>query len=224
MAKSLNKNRLLLIISAVLIVIALIITIVATIYEKNAGKAQPPADSTNAITTTEPDETKKATDETNPPKAPDTTNVETTTPIVSTGKTGKYTIATQNDPLGIRLNASTNTTTVGAIPKGTEIEILAVYEDWGYVNYQGTGGWVPMKYVKFVSASETQQKYSTGKYKVTESGNLSIRIKAETGAPTDGSIPSGTEIEVISVCGDWGYMKHQDKMGWLPFESLKKVS
>lgn len=226
MAKTGNKNKLLLTISAILLVIAIIITVIATIYEKNASKPQASMDSTNAVSTVEKtgDETKNTPDETKPQKAPETTKPQTTAPVASSGKAGKYTVATQEDPLSIRLNATDDTTTVGSIPKGTEIEILAVYDKWGYVNYNGTGGWVSMDFVKFISASDTQQKNTIGKYKVEESGNVSIRIKAETGAPTDGSVPTGAEIEVISVCGDWAYMKYQDKMGWLPFDSLKKVS
>ena len=81
-----------------------------------------------------------------------------------------------------------------------------------------------MKFVKFVSASTETPKNTTGKYTVSESGSVSIRIKAETGAPTDGSVPSGAEVEVLAVCGDWGYMKYQDNMGWLPLDTLKKAA
>lgn len=228
MAKSPNKNNLLLTISAILIVIAVVITIVATVYEKKLSDAPEKSESANVVSTvdTTADETKKASDEKKPETtAPATTKpVETTAPATSTGKTGKYTVNTQEDPLSIRLNATDDTSTIGSIPKGTEIDVLAVYGDWGYVNHNGTGGWVSMKFVKFVSASTETPKNTTGKYTVSESGSVSIRIKAETGAPTDGSVPSGAEVEVLAVCGDWGYMKYQDNMGWLPFDSLKKAA
>lgn len=228
MAKAPNKNNLLLTISAILIVIAVVITIVATVYEKKLSDAPEKSESANVVSTvdTTDEETKKASDEKKPETtAPATTKpVETTAPATSTGKTGKYTVNTQEDPLSIRLNATDDTSTIGSIPKGTEIDVLAVYGDWGYVNHNGTGGWVSMKFVKFVSASTETQKNTTGKYTVSESGSVSIRIKAETGAPTDGSVPSGAEVEVLAVCGDWGYMKYQDNMGWLPFDSLKKAA
>lgn len=228
MAKAPNKNNLLLTISAILIVIAVVITIVATVYEKKLSDAPEKSESANVVSTvdTTAEETKKASDEKKPETAaPATTKpVETTAPATSTGKTGKYTVNTQEDPLSIRLNATDDTSTIGSIPKDTEIDVLAVYGDWGYVNHNGTGGWVSMKFVKFVSASTETQKNTTGKYTVSESGSVSIRIKAETGAPTDGSVPSGAEVEVLAVCGDWGYMKYQDNMGWLPFDSLKKAA
>lgn len=228
MAKAPNKNNLLLTISAILIVIAVVITIVATVYEKKLSDAPEKSESANVVSTvdTTAEETKKASDEKKPETtAPATTKpVETTAPATSTGKTGKYTVNTQEDPLSIRLNATDDTSTIGSIPKGTEIDVLAVYGDWGYVNHNGTGGWVSMKFVKFVSASTETPKNTTGKYTVSESGSVSIRIKAETGAPTDGSVPSGAEVEVLAVCGDWGYMKYQDNMGWLPFDSLKKAA
>ena len=228
MAKAPNKNNLLLTISAILIIIAVVITIVATVYEKKLSDAPEKSESANVVSTvdTTAEETKKASDEKKPETtAPATTKpVETTAPATSTGKTGKYTVNTQEDPLSIRLNATDDTSTIGSIPKGTEIDVLAVYGDWGYVNHNGTGGWVSMKFVKFVSASTETPKNTTGKYTVSESGSVSIRIKAETGAPTDGSVPSGAEVEVLAVCGDWGYMKYQDNMGWLPFDSLKKAA
>ena len=228
MAKAPNKNNLLLTISAILIVIAVVITIVATVYEKKLSDAPEKSESANVVSTvdTTAEETKKASDEKKPETtAPATTKpVETTVPATSTRKTGKYTVNTQEDPLSIRLNATDDTSTIGSIPKGTEIDVLAVYGDWGYVNHNGTGGWVSMKFVKFVSASTETPKNTTGKYTVSESGSVSIRIKAETGAPTDGSVPSGAEVEVLAVCGDWGYMKYQDNMGWLPFDSLKKAA
>lgn len=228
MAKAPNKNNLLLTISAILIVIAVVITIVATVYEKKLSDAPEKSESANVVSTvdTTAEETKKASDEKKPETtAPATTKpVETTAPATSTGKTGKYTVNTQEDPLSIRLNATDDTSTIGSIPKGTEIDVLAVYGDWGYVNHNGTGGWVSMKFVKFVSASTEAPKNTTGKYTVSESGSVSIRIKAETGAPTDSSVPSGAEVEVLAVCGDWGYMKYQDNMGWLPFDSLKKAA
>ncbi|MBO5064794.1 MAG: SH3 domain-containing protein [Clostridia bacterium] len=227
MAKATNKNNLLLTISAILIVIAVIITIVATVYEKNASKSPSSSETADVVSSIESttDETKKADDGKKPETTkPETTKPETTASASSTGKTGKYTVNTQNDPLSIRLNATDDTSTIGSIPKGTEIEILAVYGDWGYVNHNGTGGWVSMKFVKFVSASTEAQKNTTGKYTVSDSGSVSIRIKAENGAPTDGSVPSGAEVEILAVCGDWGYMKYQDDMGWLPFDSLKKAA
>ena len=228
MAKSPNKNNLLLTISAILIVIAVVITIVATVYEKKLSDTPENQESANVVSTvdTTAEETKKAAEEKKPETtAPATTKpIETTAPAAATGKTGKYTVNTQEDPLSIRLNATDDTSTIGSIPKGTEIDILAVYGDWGYVNHNGTGGWVSMKFVKFVSASTEAQKNTTGKYTVSESGSVSIRIKAETGAPTEGSVPSGTEVEVLAVCGDWGYIKYQDNMGWLPFDSLKKAA
>lgn len=228
MAKAPNKNNLLLTISAILIVIAVVITIVATVYEKKLSDAPEKSESANVVSTvdTTAEETKKASDEKKPETTASATTkpVETTAPATSTGKTGKYTVNTQEDPLSIRLNATDDTSTIGSIPKGTEIDVLAVYGDWGYVNHNGTGGWVSMKFVKFVSASTEAPKNTTGKYTVSESGSVSIRIKAETGAPTDGSVPSGAEVEVLAVCGDWGYMKYQDNMGWLPFDSLKKAA
>jgi SH3-like domain-containing protein len=39
------------------------------------------------------------------------------------------------------------------IDKGAEVEVLAVWDDWGYVVYNSTGGWLSMSYLELVSGN-----------------------------------------------------------------------
>ncbi|NLA72554.1 MAG: hypothetical protein GX848_01810 [Clostridiales bacterium] len=65
-------------------------------------------------------------------------------------KTGNYIVNTVTDPLSLRLkpSAADDNVTIRSIPKGAKVEVIAVKDDWGYVVYADTGGWVSMKYLK----------------------------------------------------------------------------
>lgn len=64
--------------------------------------------------------------------------------------TGNYIVNTVTDPLSLRLkpSAEADNITIRSIPKGAKVNVIAVKDDWGYVVYADTGGWVSMKYLK----------------------------------------------------------------------------
>lgn len=214
-----DKNKILLIISAILIVIAIIITCIATIYEKNASDTSKTSEVISGADGPAVSTTNTPSDSSDKP--------ETTAPQVNgtSNKAGKYKVITKDDPLGIRLTAEDNAQRISEIPKGAEIEILAIYDIWGYVEYEGVSGWVSMNYVELVSASDETPKHSTGKYKIaTQDDPLGIRTKPEQDAERGGEVPKGAEVEILTICGDWGYVEYEDKSGWLSFQYLEKVS
>lgn len=224
MAKPQDKNKTMLIISALLIVVAIIITCVAVAYEKSHDTSKTSAVISGADGPAQGDSSK--TTNSSQTTAPQTTAPQTTTQVNnSTNKAGKYKVATKDDPLGIRIYADKDAQRVSEIPKGTEIDILAVFDTWGYVTYDGVSGWVSMNYVELISASNDSPKHQTGKYKVaTKDDPLGIRTKPEQNAERGGEIPKGTEVEILAVYGDWGYAKYDNTSGWLSFKYLEKVS
>lgn len=62
--------------------------------------------------------------------------------------TGKYIINTESTPLGIRSRPSNDSTRGAEIEKGVEVEILAVVDEWGYVEYEDNHGWLSFQYLK----------------------------------------------------------------------------
>lgn len=152
MDKLKNKNTIVLIISAVLILIAIIVAVVATASSDKDEKETAThsteegvsidlasiADMNNASTTKKPQQTSYSYEP------------------------GKYKIATKDDPLGLRLEPNTSSDRLVYVPKGHEVEVLAVWEDWGYVVYEKTGGWLSMNYLELVSANKkTTEKPTT---------------------------------------------------------------
>lgn len=163
-----NKNTVILIISAVLILIAVIIAVTATISSKNKSKDK--ETTTNPVENVSVDlgsiaDMNNKTDNTN-------TNTNTNTnanPNTTANKNsyvfepGKYKVATKDDPLGLRLEPNTASDRIIYVPKGHEVEVLAVWEDWGYVVYEKTGGWLSMNYLELVSGSSSSSNATTEK-------------------------------------------------------------
>ena len=222
MAKKLDGNKIILIIAAGLIAIAILITCVASIYEHTLNK-------NDTTTTTELKTTDVAKPDNNNTKddaaEPDTTKPAETKPATTVKNgAGKYKVITQNDPLGIRLQAAKDAERVSEIPKGSEIEILTVYDSWGYVNYNGVGGWIAMEYVELISATNVTVKHETGKYTIaTQDDPLGIRTKPEQDAERAGEVPKGETVEILAVHGEWGYVNYNGMNGWLSFNYLKKA-
>ena len=212
-----DKNTLVLVISAILIVIAVIIAVVATAFEKN--RIEKENNSTSEIVSTT-NENKPDTSVQNGTQAqPDTTAQQ---PVADGSNVpGNYTVATQNDPLGVRLTPKADAERIYELPKGSEIEALATFDEWAYVKKEGVNGWVNLKYLTLVEKAEAP-KHSAGKYTInTQDDPLGIRVKPEADAQRNGEVPKGEEVEILTVCGEWGYVEYGEYSGWLSFQYLK---
>ncbi|MBQ8182544.1 MAG: SH3 domain-containing protein [Clostridia bacterium] len=222
MAKKLDGNKIIILIACVLIVIAIIITCAASVYERTAGSKSDDTTKPSVSETVGSDKKdNKGETENTSAKPQDTTAASQDT---TKNATGKYRVATKDDPLGIRLQAAKDAERVSEIPKGSEIEILAVFDTWGYVDYDGVGGWVAMEYVELISADDKAEKNKPGKYTInTQDDPLGIRTKPEQDAERSGEVPKGEEVEILAVYGDWGYVNYEGTNGWLSFTYLKKA-
>ncbi len=143
MDKLRNKNTIVLIISAALILIAIIVAVAATASADKDNKKN-----TSPVGTVEGVSIDLAS-------IADMNNVPTTNkPQTSYSfQPGKYKIATKDDPLGLRLEPNTESDRLVYIPKGEEVEVIAVWEDWGYVVYEKSGGWLSMNYLELISSN-----------------------------------------------------------------------
>ena len=145
MEKLKNKNTIVLIISAVLILIAIIVAVVATATSSKDEK----------VTATHSTEEGVSIDLAS---IADLNNNQTTKKSQQqtsySYKPGKYKVATKDDPLGLRLEPNTTSDRLIYVPKDYEVEVLAIWEDWGYVVYEQTGGWLSMNYLELVSSNK----------------------------------------------------------------------
>lgn len=148
-----NKNTIILIVSALLIVIALIVAVSAISGNSKKKKAEI--------------EQSIAVSESVAQSLADLANQQTTEPSVTAKSfnfdVGTYKIATKTDPLGLRLEPNTSSDRIIYIPKGNKVKVLAVWEDWGYVVYEKTGGWLSMNYLEAVSTGTATTESTTQK-------------------------------------------------------------
>ncbi len=152
MDKLKNKNTIVLIISAILILIAIIVAVVATASSGKDNKKDTSAPSTEEGVSIDL------------ASIADINNASTTKKTQQTSysyEPGKYKIATKDDPLGLRLEPNTSSDRLVYVPKGHEVEVIAIWEDWGYVVYEQTGGWLSMNYLELVSANKKTTKKPT---------------------------------------------------------------
>lgn len=171
MEKLRNKNTIVLIISALLIVTAIIVAVVATATAGNDKKAAEKTTTEEAVeldleaianmnssnkNDKNEDKADKADDVVADDSTTEATEAATEKPVANNSSayaTGTYKVATQEDPLGMRIQPNADADRLLYIDKGTEVEVLAVWGDWGYVVYNSTGGWLSMNYLELVSGN-----------------------------------------------------------------------
>ncbi len=171
MDKLRNKNTIVLIISALLVLAAVIVAVVAT-ASANSDKKEAEKTTTEESVSLDleaianmnssnknNDKTDNKTEDKKEPVASDSASDSVTEkPVTNNNKTssyntGTYKIATQEDPLGMRIQPNSDADRILYIDKGEEVEVLAVWDDWGYVVYNSTGGWLSMSYLELVSGN-----------------------------------------------------------------------
>ncbi len=128
-----NKNTIILIVSAVMVIAAIIIAISAAASSSKSKKEKAAASENNISTTA----------------------AQTTEPVKSfVYNPGKYRVATENnDSLCLRLEPNTSSDRIIYIASGTEVDIIAIWEDWGYTVYGNSGGWLSLNYLELVSSA-----------------------------------------------------------------------
>ena len=133
MEKLKNKNTIILIIAAVMVIAAIIIAISAA-AGSSKGDNKPSTETETPVSTTAP---------------------ETTSPIKAfVYNPGKYRVATENnDSLCLRLEPNTSSDRIIYIASGTEVDIIAVWEDWGYTVYGNSGGWLSLNYLELINSA-----------------------------------------------------------------------
>ncbi len=164
MEKLRNKNTIVLIISALLILAAVVIAVVATASANSDKKAAEKTTTEEGVSIdleaiANMNSNNKNKDDKKEPVASDSASDSVTEkPVVSNNKTssystGTYKVATKDDPLGLRLEPNSDADRILYIDKGAEVEVVAVWDDWGYVVYNSTGGWLSMSYLELVSGN-----------------------------------------------------------------------
>lgn len=98
--------------------------------------------------------------------------------------------------LNVRKSASTSSSVVSTLKKGSYITLISKNGAWWYVEYaDGRYGYCHSSYITGVDSSTATV--------ATQSGPLNVRSNAGTGYSIVGSLPKGEIIVVLSAKGDW---------------------
>lgn len=193
-----DKNNLVLAISAGLIVLAIIIALIATGVEKKKEKEAASTDASNQSTVS-----------------------STIAPAITANTPGKYMVTIENGNLIMRKTPDKNAEQTHSLTKGSQVQVMATYGEWAYIQTSDKYGWANISYLQLVEKGATP-KYTAGKYTV-DTDSLRLREKPNTNDDTAVlyNVASGTEVEVLTVSGDWGFVQYNGYSGWLSMTYLK---
>ncbi len=221
-----KKNKAIISVAIVLIVFGIIITSLATVVETKKAKA--PVDNTergvtegisDVVDVAPPTENKI-------PIKNEEAPAETETPApAGNGKyLGTYKITgTGGGGLNVRSEPSTDSNRVTVIPENASVEIVAIYNDWGFIKKGNDYGWISLEYAN-LTAQKSEAGQGTGTYKVsTENDPLSIRdLPDEASSVAITSMPKGETVKVVAIYGDWAYVDYNGTLGWSSLNYLTK--
>ena len=136
----------------------------------------------------------------------------------SASKTGSYSVTASI--LLVRAEPNTNAKRVGKLTKGTNVYVSRLNGDWGYITYNGTSGWVALKYLSTSSGSATPAaSVKSGNVYTVIADALNVRRSASASSTRLDTIKKGTSVRVTQVSGNWAYVTYSKnskiRQGWV---------
>ena len=108
----------------------------------------------------------------------------------------KYTTTTVN----LRESKSTSSNILAVIPAETKVQVLDAEEDWYLVLYNKIQGYI---YASFLSTTKyTYRDVLLHSYPTAESNPYTV-------------VPKGSEVQVLSVVGDWSKVIYNNRNGYI---------
>ncbi|MEG0050857.1 MAG: SH3 domain-containing protein [Terrisporobacter sp.] len=145
----------------------------------------------------------------------DILSATTSSSTINPSTPSTYGVTTAN--LNMRKSASTSSSIITTIAKGSKIEIIEkTSSSWYKVKYSGKTGYVSSEYVNLNSNSNDNNTPSTSaKYGVT-TDNLNMRESDSTSSSIITTIKKGTKVEIIEkTSSSWYKIKYSGKTGYV---------
>ncbi len=141
----------------------------------------------------------------------------------------------------LRKGPASSYASITVIPKGTEIEVTEIVNNWARTVYKGNEGFCGLSYAKLleafveeeeeVSVSVTtdgedgwitvpdEDEYLKGYYKVLE--NLNLRESPSTSGSKIVIMAAGSKVKVIEIKNGWAKVEYNQYTGWCSLEYCK---
>jgi len=134
---------------------------------------------------------------------------------------------TGSEGLALKAEPDINSQRYFYIPEGALINIDSISGGWGHTVYNGTGGWIALKYTRVIgdcSSESASYGYISPEYYIvvnTEGEGLEVRTKPTSEASTFGPCYDGTVVQVMAIEGNWAYVSANGHYGWMYLEYLR---
>lgn len=133
-------------------------------------------------------------------------------------------IANVDNNLNIRAVAADDGKLVGKLPKDAACEVLDSDGTWAHIRSGKVDGYVSLEYLLTgIPAKRRAEELAVTMAKVT-TDSLKVRAEANTDSEVVTLVPSGEELEVASVDGDWVKVYLDDEEVFVSAEYVKVSS
>ena len=129
----------------------------------------------------------------------------------NTTKKGKVTTSSLN----VRANASTNSSRIGSLKKGTIVEIENISSNgWYKIKYKKGYGYVSGKYIEILNDSSTDTTViKKGKI---NTNTLNVRSEASASSSKIGTLSKGTIVDIVKIeKNGWYKIKYKKGYGYI---------
>ena len=144
-------------------------------------------------------------------------NVKSVESNISSATTVKYTATVNvsvNDTLNVRSGAGASYRILGALNKGTKVEIVdKMSNGWSKIKYNSSYGYVNTSYLSNItSVSSTETVIKTG---TVNTASLNVRSGPSTSDAKIGSLSQNTKVEIVSSTNGWYKIKYGTGYGYV---------
>lgn len=128
---------------------------------------------------------------------------------------------TTTSNLNLRASASTSSSRICLIPKGTKVVPLQYNNGWAKVSYGRYTGWCSAQYLsaKQVSNNNTNQGYKVSGYKYTTS-SLNLRSNPSTTSSKICLMSKGSKVSILTYSNGWYKVNYKGYTGWCSAQYL----
>ncbi|AKA72246.1 SH3 domain-containing protein [Clostridium scatologenes] len=157
-----------------------------------------------------------------------TNSSSNTQPEQSKSASGLVNISSYSSTLNVRSSASSSSGVIGALKKGSSVNVVAVSSDWYKIKYNSSYGYVSSKYISLGSSQPVVNNSNTtstapvtnltsNKFGVVNLNNQSsyLNLRNNPSGNVIGSLPSGTKLQILGTSGNWYKVNSNGTVGYV---------
>ena len=150
------------------------------------------------------------------------------------------------DSVAIRANVNTSTrvykkasssSSSASLPKGTQVNVIAIKGSWALIERNGIGGYTYVKYLTPVGQAATAEPTATPEPTpaptvdtskaipaVVTAASVTVYKSANTSSTVLGALKKGAALNVIAINGEWAYVERSGAYGYCKASALTPAS